>query len=162
MICNDNWSPACRCLDGFVPRDKQEWNLSHFPDECVRTTPLECARDKARYINVTTTTLPDSPQSRKVPNHDACNLACSDSCSCTAYAYYDEGGGCLLFMGNLSALVSPPNHYVGVDLYVKTESAHTTRKLLAVAIIVPITAACANYIMILLLLFHVAKTQKQR
>lgn len=140
-VCNANWSPACRCLDGFVPLLKREWDLSNFSHGCVRITPLGCAQDKAQYVNVTTTGLPNNPQSRNVPNYDACTLACSDYCSCTAYAY-NYGGGCLLFMGDLiMALGSPLNNSVGLYLYVKTESAHTTTyKLLAVAIIVPITA----------------------
>ncbi|KAH6826694.1 hypothetical protein C2S53_008890 [Perilla frutescens var. hirtella] len=142
-ICKANYSPACRCLDGFVPRVIHEWVLSNFTDGCVRSRDLQCSDDKGKteFTNVTITQLPANAQPWNAPN-GACYLACSDNCSCTAYAN-DTGGGCLLFMGDLLSLETPPNNSVGVHLFLKTESesAHAHKQVLAVAIIVPITAA---------------------
>lgn len=47
-ICNADYSPACRCLDGFVPRVKRDWDLSDFSNGCGRTTPLECGEAEVK------------------------------------------------------------------------------------------------------------------
>lgn len=135
-ICNANYSPACRCLDGFVPRVQQEWDLSDFSNGCQRKMPLQCDVGKTQFVKVTVATLPPNQ-----PSNDVCDLACSRKCSCTAFAHgsFDR---CILYTGDLLAMESPPNSSVGVDIYIKTELVHTapTKKVL-VSVILPITAA---------------------
>lgn len=118
-ICNINYSKPCRCLSRFQPQVDGEWDSSNFSSGCIRRRPLQCA-EKVGYIKMTTDGLPANHESVDLPTN-ACELFCSRNCSCSAYAY-SGGGGCLLFVGDLLALDSPPNNSVGVDLYVKVKS----------------------------------------
>ncbi|XP_057796863.1 G-type lectin S-receptor-like serine/threonine-protein kinase At4g27290 [Salvia miltiorrhiza] len=130
-ICNHSY---CRCLDGFV----QDGELS---SGCERRRPLKCGERKTTFVTLSIARLPAYPQYWTTTTNDLCNLACSRNCSCTAYSYDTIIGGlCFLYMGDLSAMESPLNNSVGVDIYIKTESAYNG-KLLVVALVVPIPAA---------------------
>ncbi|XP_047964988.1 G-type lectin S-receptor-like serine/threonine-protein kinase At1g11330 [Salvia hispanica] len=150
-ICDARYSPACRCLDGFVPRDQHEWDLSDFSNGCHRKIilPLQCDEHKIRFIKVTVGRLPANRKHWTASN-DLCRLACSRNCSCSAYAY-DTGGACLWYTGDLLALETPSNTSAGVDIYIRTESSHNahTRTLLIVAL----TASIASVLIISCLCF---------
>nr|GEW28864.1 receptor-like serine/threonine-protein kinase SD1-8 [Tanacetum cinerariifolium] len=44
-ICDMNSSPGCKCLKGFVPKNKPAWDLRDGSDGCVRTSKLDCESD---------------------------------------------------------------------------------------------------------------------
>lgn len=141
-ICDARYSPACRCLDGFIPRDQREWDLSDFSNGCHRKImlSLQCDERKFRFIKVTVARLPANRKHWTASN-DLCRLACSRNCSCSAYAY-DTGGACLWYMGDLLALETTSNTSAGVDIYISTGSSHNahTRILLIVALTVSIAS----------------------
>lgn len=110
---------SIRCLSRFQPQVDGEWDSSNFSSGCIRRRPLQCA-ERVGYIKVTSNRLPADHESADLPSN-ACELFCSRNCSCSAYAYGD-GGGCLLFVGDLLTMDTPPNNSVGVDLYVKVKS----------------------------------------
>ncbi|KAL0443462.1 UNVERIFIED_CONTAM: G-type lectin S-receptor-like serine/threonine-protein kinase [Sesamum latifolium] len=43
--CSTGTSPACSCLDRFVPKDEQAWVGSYWSGGCLRRTPLNCRDD---------------------------------------------------------------------------------------------------------------------
>ncbi|KAG6386936.1 hypothetical protein SASPL_152116 [Salvia splendens] len=141
-ICDARYSPACRCLDGFVPRDQHQWDLSDFSNGCHRKIilPLQCDERKFRFIKVTVARLPANRKHWTASN-DLCRLACLKNCSCSAYAYGTEGA-CLWYTGDLLALETTSNTSAGVVIYIRTESSHNahTRILLIVALTVSIAS----------------------
>ncbi|KAL1567711.1 G-type lectin S-receptor-like serine/threonine-protein kinase [Salvia divinorum] len=144
-ICDAQYSPACRCLDGFVPRAQHEWDSSDFSNGCQREfIPLECDESKIRFIKVTVARLPAN-RNHWTASNDLCSLACSRNCSCSAYAY-DTGGACLWYMGDLLAMETPSNTSMGVDIYIRTESSHNAHTI--ILLIVALTAAIASVLII--------------
>ncbi|KAF3433841.1 hypothetical protein FNV43_RR24944 [Rhamnella rubrinervis] len=129
--CSNMYNGECRCLRGFQPSNKQQWNRGNWTSGCVRRTPLECKR----LNNSTTTSTRDKEsvkdegfmklKAMKVPDfmilssapRENCQDQCLKNCSCTAYAF-DSGIGCMLWSGNLIDLQHFP---VGTttDLYIR-------------------------------------------
>ncbi|KAI3466612.1 hypothetical protein Pfo_023275 [Paulownia fortunei] len=144
-ICDINSSPSCSCLNGFVPRFTEDWDLFDFSGGCVRMRPLECTEERAGFEKVNNIRLPANPESLEIRRYDICQPVCSVNCSCNAFAY-ESGGGCLLFMGDLVDLERLPNNSAGGDLYVRMESMDSRpgkgkRNVLPLALAVPLTAA---------------------
>ncbi|XP_024028013.1 G-type lectin S-receptor-like serine/threonine-protein kinase At4g27290 isoform X2 [Morus notabilis] len=103
--CNIDNSPACGCLEGFVPKSPEEWYSGDWSNGCIRKAPLECMEGEGfrRYTGIK---LPDTSLSwyNKTMNLKVCEQACLKNCSCTAYANLDirEGGsGCILWFKEL-------------------------------------------------------------
>ncbi|KAL7102977.1 hypothetical protein ACP275_08G151800 [Erythranthe tilingii] len=122
-ICDINSSPVCGCLNRFKPRDVRDWQLANFSKGCVRTRPVQCTTDQGnpgfrRYSGIR---LPANPESLEIVRSGVCELVCADNCSCNAYAY-GNGGGCLLFIGDMVDLVKLANGSSGGDLYVRMDS----------------------------------------
>ncbi|KAF2285904.1 hypothetical protein GH714_008852 [Hevea brasiliensis] len=44
--CNINNSPACACLNGFVPKNEQAWDSGAWSDGCVRKNESICGQEK--------------------------------------------------------------------------------------------------------------------
>ncbi|KAJ8763630.1 hypothetical protein K2173_003102 [Erythroxylum novogranatense] len=102
--CNINNSPVCDCLEGFVPKKKDEWDKLKYSDGCVRKTALNCSGDGFRmYSGVK---LPETRNSwyNKSMSLKDCENMCRINCSCSAYANSDireEGSGCFLWFNDL-------------------------------------------------------------
>ncbi|KAK2980730.1 LOW QUALITY PROTEIN: hypothetical protein RJ640_011710 [Escallonia rubra] len=105
--CNIGDSPQCRCLNKFAPKYSDAWADTNWSDGCVRKTPLACYNNGSdgflKYSNVK---LPDTRNStfNVSMSLDECKKACSNNCSCMAYANLDirdGGSGCLLWFGDL-------------------------------------------------------------
>ncbi|KAJ8763695.1 hypothetical protein K2173_003167 [Erythroxylum novogranatense] len=102
--CNINNSPVCDCLEGFVPKKKDEWDKLKYSDGCVRKTTLNCSSDGFRmYSGVK---LPETRNSwyNKSMSLKECENMCRINCSCSAYANSDirgEGSGCFLWFNDL-------------------------------------------------------------
>ncbi|KAL8045916.1 hypothetical protein ABFX02_08G144900 [Erythranthe guttata] len=122
-ICNINSSPVCGCLDRFEPRDVRDWELDDFSKGCVRTRPVQCSTDQGNTVfrSYSGIRLPANPESLEIVRSGVCGLVCASNCSCNAYAY-GNGGGCLLFMGDMVDLVRLANGSSGGDLHVKMDS----------------------------------------
>ncbi|KAH6764619.1 hypothetical protein C2S52_013584 [Perilla frutescens var. hirtella] len=145
-ICDVNYSPACRCLEGFVPRVKRDWDLFDFSNGCVREKALQCEKEKTMFMKVSyARSWRGSPESRNVSSNGECESFCLTDCLCSAYAN-SSGDGCLLFKGELLDLERLQNDSLGDDLYIRMESSSIVsgkgrRKVVAVALAVPIAAA---------------------
>ncbi|XP_042501065.1 G-type lectin S-receptor-like serine/threonine-protein kinase At2g19130 [Macadamia integrifolia] len=103
--CHEQELPFCKCLQGFKPRSPTDYNnLSDWSGGCVRKAPLLCGNnvsingEKDGLLSMPNMRLPANPHSLEVESAQACELACLNNCSCTAYAY---DGGCSVWEGDL-------------------------------------------------------------
>ncbi|KAK7251677.1 hypothetical protein RIF29_35077 [Crotalaria pallida] len=114
---------TCECLKGFVPKNPEQWNISHWSDGCVLRTKLDCNNSNTDgFLIYTNMKLPDTSSSwfSETMNFEDCRNSCLKNCSCTAYANLDirdGGNGCLLWFDSLvdMRLFSKG----GEDLYVR-------------------------------------------
>ncbi|KAI7753024.1 hypothetical protein M8C21_016779 [Ambrosia artemisiifolia] len=103
-MCNAYNSPACSCMQGFEPRNPDEWSASVWSSGCRRRTPLDCPTKDGfqEFINVR---LPDTRRSwyNMSMTLSECANVCKNNCSCIAYSniYITNGSGCLLWFGDL-------------------------------------------------------------
>ncbi|KAK6157121.1 hypothetical protein DH2020_011369 [Rehmannia glutinosa] len=102
--CDTGNSPACVCLDRFVPRDEVSWVGSDWSGGCVRRTNLTCQDDV--FLSYSGIKMPDSRLTwfNESLNLEECEAVCLRNCSCMAYSNLDirnGGSGCLLWFGDL-------------------------------------------------------------
>jgi len=103
--CDINASPPCECLDGFVPKSPESWNLGDWLGGCVRKTPLNCS-DKDVFTKYTVSKLPVTSSSwlDERINLKECEVICLKNCFCIAYANSEitgGGSGCLIWSRDL-------------------------------------------------------------
>ncbi|XP_027336387.1 G-type lectin S-receptor-like serine/threonine-protein kinase At1g11330 [Abrus precatorius] len=123
--CDNSSTPICSCLEGFEPRNPEEWNRKNWTSGCVRNVPLNCEKMKngsevqqdgfGVYYNMK---VPDFAE-RSDGNQDKCGTDCLANCSCLAYAY-DPYIGCMYWSRDLIDLQKFP--YGGVDLFIRVPS----------------------------------------
>ncbi|PIN23045.1 Non-specific serine/threonine protein kinase [Handroanthus impetiginosus] len=122
-ICNLGNFPSCECLDGFVPKDPQNWNRANWSNGCIRKAPLNCQGDI--FLKYSGIKLPDARYSwfNQSMSPSECEAECLRNCSCRAYTQLDirEGGhGCLFYNGELIDLKNPsPDEQ---DIYIRMAS----------------------------------------
>jgi hypothetical protein len=150
-VCSVESNPICSCLPGFVPRFPRDWDLSDCSSGCVRQTPLQCDDNRYEFLRLTNV-LPADSRSLAVDNTEICEFACSINCSCNAYSVSSNGGGCLLWNGDLLDLQNRTN---GRDFFLKLDRLQDhnngqprNRTVLRIAIplsvfIVVVSLACA-------------------
>nr|VUE13620.1 At421370-like [Capsella orientalis] len=114
--CDVNTSPRCNCIQGFDPKNQEQWDLSNGVSGCVRRTRLSC-REK-RFLRLKKMKLPvtmDAIVDRKIGKKE-CKKRCLTNCNCTAYANVDRSG-CLIWTGEFLDI---RNYGLeGQDLYVR-------------------------------------------
>ncbi|XP_024028214.1 G-type lectin S-receptor-like serine/threonine-protein kinase At1g61490 [Morus notabilis] len=110
-VCKASEYPICRCLKGFVPKSKEEWNKGTWTQGCGRGTDLICEKNtsspsstggkKDGFQKVGNLKLPDLYEYlESADDLDACQTWCLDNCTCRAYAYV-KGIGCLIWLQGL-------------------------------------------------------------
>ncbi|KAM7525376.1 hypothetical protein LguiA_015278 [Lonicera macranthoides] len=105
-VCDENLSPYCNCLNGFMPRPGI---VNDSSSGCVRKTSLECGNSglasgkKDRFLMSSHMGLPEFPQFVEVRSEEECEANCLNNCSCTAYAY--DKTSCLIWNGVLMNLI---------------------------------------------------------
>ncbi|GAB4841100.1 hypothetical protein Ancab_039673 [Ancistrocladus abbreviatus] len=123
-ICNIDRSPECGCLQGFVPKPKNDWESGNWTDGCMRRTLLDC-RNGDGFIKYSHVKVPNTMQSwfNSSMTLVECEKLCLHNCSCSAYSNTDVragGSGCLLWFGDLIDIRVFDSD--GVDLYVRVAS----------------------------------------
>uniref|UniRef100_A0A0E0LRW8 non-specific serine/threonine protein kinase n=1 Tax=Oryza punctata TaxID=4537 RepID=A0A0E0LRW8_ORYPU len=98
---------ACKCLDGFEPRDNEGWTKKRsFSRGCRRRKALRCSHGSS-FLTYPDMKVPDKFIHIHNRNFDECMVECRSNCSCVAYAYSNISIGiidvtrCLLWMGEL-------------------------------------------------------------
>ncbi|KAM7500874.1 hypothetical protein LguiA_025288 [Lonicera macranthoides] len=102
-ICSVTNSPICSCVEGFVPRNLDQWNSGNWSGGCMRRTPLQCGGNGTSdgFLEVNWVKLPDFADHISLPtNIDECQEECLRNCSCNAYTYV-VGIGCMVWSGDL-------------------------------------------------------------
>ncbi|KAL3519594.1 hypothetical protein ACH5RR_017743 [Cinchona calisaya] len=125
-VCDLSSSPHCSCLTGFEPQFRNDWIISDFTGGCVRRTPLDCVRDKGKFLRISHIRLPPYSESLAVQGAEICEHACSINCSCSAFAY-SSSGDCALWFDNLLDLERQQNGSTDGDLYVKLHSSEVSQ-----------------------------------
>ncbi|KAK9016793.1 hypothetical protein V6N11_079286 [Hibiscus sabdariffa] len=123
-ICDNNRSPVCSCMPGFVPRTLSEWEATPGTGGCVRKTELNCTgpTGDCGFIQVSAVKVPETKHSwyNYSLSLEECKNICLADCACMAYANLDitnGGSGCLHWYNDLmdSRYISDS----GQDIYVK-------------------------------------------
>ncbi|KAL3749842.1 hypothetical protein ACJRO7_010896 [Eucalyptus globulus] len=110
-ICNSKNSPICRCVKGFMPRSKEEWNRRNWTRGCIRETELNCQKNTSRspstqmkkdvFVHTKQMKVPDSAAYLSDPGDvGKCQSWCMNNCSCLAYSYV-QTIGCLVWAKDL-------------------------------------------------------------
>ena len=122
--CNSMSSPICSCLEGFEPKNTEEWNRQNWTSGCVRRTPLQCGRVNTSgeagkmdgFLKLSLMKVPDFVE-WSAAQEDECRQQCLQNCSCIAYAI-DSGTGCMALTQTLIDAQKYSNGS-GVDLYIR-------------------------------------------
>uniref|UniRef100_A0A5B7CD00 Receptor-like serine/threonine-protein kinase n=1 Tax=Davidia involucrata TaxID=16924 RepID=A0A5B7CD00_DAVIN len=96
-------SSICKCIiEGFEPKNTDQWNKGDWSGGCIRRTPLQCDRNGSSdgFLEVERVKLPDYADSVVADNTEECQNECLKNCSCNAYAFVD-GIQCLIWSGDL-------------------------------------------------------------
>ncbi|KAK3441367.1 hypothetical protein EUGRSUZ_B01366 [Eucalyptus grandis] len=110
-ICNSINSPICRCIKGFTPQSKEEWNRGIWTRGCIRETELNCQKNTSRspstqvkkdvFVHMNQMKVPDSAEYLSdIRDVGACQSWCMNNCSCLAYSYV-RPIGCLVWAKDL-------------------------------------------------------------
>ncbi|PIN01077.1 Serine/threonine protein kinase [Handroanthus impetiginosus] len=108
--CNQNSLPFCSCLPGFKHKSESDWVLNDYSGGCVREMKLQCENNGSstyngredKFLVQPYMSLPLHSEVVAVSSIGECESSCLRNCSCTAYAY-DENG-CSLWNGELLEL----------------------------------------------------------
>ncbi|CAL5397125.1 unnamed protein product [Camellia sinensis] len=127
-VCNNNKSPNCECLKGFVPSSTEEWWKGNWASGCVRKTELVCEKNtsslassgKAQndgFWKLSSMKLPDHYEHLRINDSSGCQQWCLSNCSCVAYAYV-TGIDCMFWSGGLMDIQQFPLA-AGNDLFLR-------------------------------------------
>ncbi|XP_073362767.1 G-type lectin S-receptor-like serine/threonine-protein kinase At4g27290 [Aegilops tauschii subsp. strangulata] len=104
--CTDNALPYCNCVKGFSQKVQTDWDLQDYSGGCKRNTPLQCQTNSTsaqapsdKFHIMEDVRLPDNAQGAVATGSHECQVACLNSCSCTAYTY--NYTGCFVWHGDL-------------------------------------------------------------
>lgn len=127
-IFSNNSSTTCSCLQGFSPISAEATGRNDWFGGCERKLPLQCENSTSgkgkidEYLKISNIRLPANPNVYPVQNDEQCKLACTQNCTCTAYAFNDRG--CFFWEGAFYDVRQLSNNdYSRQDLYLKVSNA---------------------------------------
>ncbi|GMY37162.1 G-type lectin S-receptor-like serine/threonine-protein kinase At1g11330 [Fagus crenata] len=137
--CNPQNSPICSCLEGFEPKNIEEWNGRNWTSGCVRRTPLQCGEEgnKDGFLKLNMMKVPDFADWSSSLK-EKCREKCLEDCSCLANAF-DTGVGCMSWTRNL--IDTQQFSKAGVDLYIRVASSELDKvgdekKIITITVII--------------------------
>ncbi|XP_057986337.1 G-type lectin S-receptor-like serine/threonine-protein kinase B120 isoform X2 [Hevea brasiliensis] len=103
-VCKALANPECRCMEGFVPRNQEQWAKGNWSGGCVRRTELQCLKNISTagedgFKELKCNKLPDFAVVYGDLFED-CQKRCLSNCSCNAFARV-ENIGCMIWNGDL-------------------------------------------------------------
>ncbi|XP_030942898.1 G-type lectin S-receptor-like serine/threonine-protein kinase SD1-13 [Quercus lobata] len=144
--CNSMSSPICSCLEGFEPKNTEEWNRENWTSGCERRTPLQCGTVTTRseadkmdeFLKLNMMKVPDFAE-WSVAQEDDCRQQCLQNCSCIAYAF-DSSSGCMTWTQSLMDTQKISNGS-GFDLYIRVahselDTKGDVRKIVTITVII--------------------------
>jgi Protein kinase domain/S-locus glycoprotein domain/PAN-like domain len=150
----------CQCLPGFEPASQLDWNLNSWSGGCARRTNLRCGITNSsmkgsqdEFSVVSNVMLPDDGHELKqVESQEECKIACSDNCSCSAYAY--QSNQCYIWYGEIRNLKLASSDYSEViELYLRISGSDipgkkTRKKMFKVAQLILVSGVALIIIII--------------
>lgn len=119
-LCSSKNSSICGCLNGFVPKNNEEWSKGNWTNGCVRRTPLQCVTRRGRadeFWKLRNVKVSDG--AKWYPTNgveEECKRQCLGNCSCLAYSYYSSIG-CMIW--NASLIDINELYTDGIDLSIR-------------------------------------------
>ncbi|CAN6933710.1 unnamed protein product [Brassica oleracea] len=160
--CDENTSPVCNCIQGFMPLNEQRWDLRDWSSGCTRRTRLSCSGDgftRMRKMKLPETKMANVYRSIGVKE---CEKRCLSDCNCTAFANADirnGGTGCVIWTGRLDDI---RNYYAdGQDLYVRLAAADLVKKRNANWKIITVIVG-VSVVLLLMIMFCLWKRKQNR
>ncbi|XP_031130623.1 receptor-like serine/threonine-protein kinase SD1-8 [Ipomoea triloba] len=117
--------PVCSCLEGFKPKSQRDWDKGKYDAGCERRIALGCG-EADTFMRLAMMKWPDHSSSLGNKTFQECEMECSKTCSCTAFAYATTSNSavnCINWFGDLVDLAR--NYSPGgfsQDLYVRVHS----------------------------------------
>ena len=129
--CDNKSSPICKCLEGFEPRQPQDWKMLEWSGGCAGKDSQVCRKGDT-FEKFTGLKLPDAAEFHtnygiSISN---CEAECLKNCSCVAYAKLDinaSGKGCITWFGDLFDIREVPVY--GQDLYVRVPASELGKNI---------------------------------
>ncbi|KAJ0678335.1 putative protein kinase RLK-Pelle-DLSV family [Helianthus annuus] len=135
-ICSINKHPPCSCMQGFEPRNPEEWEVSDWVSGCIRKNPLNCGNGNANgnedgFLKIVGVKIPDTRRAwyNVSMTLGECEMVCKRNCSCTGFTSLDirnGGSGCLLW---LDELLDTREYDVYQDIYIRMSASELEGKL---------------------------------
>ncbi|KAH9620584.1 hypothetical protein KSS87_017771 [Heliosperma pusillum] len=162
--CNLKSSPICRCLEGFVPKNSEEWSRGNWSSGCVRRTALLCGikgSEQDGFLLMPTVKLPDLEEWLSVLNQIDCRNQCLMNCSCLAYAY-DAGVGCMYWSKHLIDIQEFSSG--GINLYLRLASSELRdeENQKSIIIVVPVILGTGSIILFFVYLWLWLARRKEK
>uniref|UniRef100_A0A0E0ARK9 non-specific serine/threonine protein kinase n=1 Tax=Oryza glumipatula TaxID=40148 RepID=A0A0E0ARK9_9ORYZ len=162
---NTDAVPACKCLDGFEPREEERrTNNRSFLQGCRRRKALRCHHGNS-FLTYPSMKVPDNFIYIHKRSFDECMVECRSNCSCVAYAYSNISSGiiddtrCLLWTGELIDMEKVTQG--GENLYIRANRLNGNRKTTDILEFV-LPAVASLLILICMLIWICGVRGKQR
>ncbi|EEE68148.1 hypothetical protein OsJ_26255 [Oryza sativa Japonica Group] len=162
---NTDAVPACKCLDGFEPREEERrTNNRSFLLGCRRRKALRCHHGNS-FLTYPSMKVPDNFIYIHKRSFDECMVECRSNCSCVAYAYSNISSGiiddtrCLLWTGELIDMEKVTQG--GENLYIRANRLNGNRKTTDILEFV-LPAVASLLILICMLIWICGVRGKQR
>ncbi|KAK3424242.1 hypothetical protein EUGRSUZ_F01047, partial [Eucalyptus grandis] len=109
-VCKSNKDPRCQCLQGFVPKSQEEWQLFNSTSGCIGKAQLNCSQEPG-FLKISMLNLPDLIDFRVNKNMslEECKVECLK----------EGGSGCLMWFGDLIDLREFEQDNYVQNIYIK-------------------------------------------
>ena len=84
--CNIEETRMCKCLDGFEPKELNNWNSGLYSDGCTRNSNICGKGDHFILLKIVGVEAPGGYRT-DIESADKCKEECLDRCECQAYSF---------------------------------------------------------------------------
>lgn len=84
--CNIEEARMCKCLDGFEPKELNNWNSGLYSEGCTRNSTICGKGDHFILLKIMGVEAPGG-HITAIESADKCKEECLDKCECQAYSF---------------------------------------------------------------------------
>ncbi|KAK1567150.1 hypothetical protein Q3G72_008674 [Acer saccharum] len=154
-------------MHGFKPKLENYWNLEDYAGGCERKTQLQCGNNSVangksdRFLESPSMHLPEHPQPVAVGSIEECETTCFNNCSCSAYAY--DNDGCSIWIGELLNLQQlAQGNTDGKTIYIKLAASEFSSSKDNKGIIIGVVVGSIAFVVLLGLVLFVYLRRRKR